>query len=65
MINEWIVGSSESGSNVMPYPYAFMYALNTVPKPFVSVLPRNVAHYAVLAKSPGAHPFGFAPQFGS
>lgn len=62
MLDEFIVAFAESGFSVMSFLYAFMYAPKTVPKGFVSGIPRNVFQYAVLAKVLGAHPEGFVQK---
>lgn len=65
MVDEWIVEFSEPGFNLMPYPYAFIYASETVPSRFVYGFPKDVEQHSVLAKSPGTPLDRFAPQFGS
>lgn len=65
MVDEWLLAFRKSCFNVMPYPYVFMYSSETVPKRMVSGFPRNVVQYAVVAKCPGLHLYGFTPSFGS
>lgn len=42
--------------NMMPYPYAMVYTLTTVPNRNTCIFPKNVALQGLFARAPGSHP---------
>lgn len=57
MINIWISTLNRAVLTVMPYPYVFLYDSDTVPERYITGFPKDVAQYAVLARTHRSHPY--------
>lgn len=53
MIERWTVAFGKHGFVVMPYSNAFMTQMDSIPKKYVSGIPKNSAQYAVEARMSG------------
>lgn len=65
MIDEWILELSKCASMVIPYPHAFDYTLETVPRRYVTGIPWVFVQNKVLAGCPGTHPDRFVAPVAS
>lgn len=65
LFSRWIESFKSAQFKVMPYPFVVMKDHNTMQQRQKTDFPQNCSEFIMLAKSNGAHPSGFMPDFKS